>query len=61
MSSMCRTHYHFDRTTLNGKKLITPGPGNYRLPSDFGYYEAKQKYNTGGLNSPASRMAKSTS
>jgi hypothetical protein len=20
---------------------VTPGPGNYRLPSDFGYYESK--------------------
>lgn len=44
MSSMCRTHYHADRGTLLGKKLQTPGPGNYRLPSDFGYYEAKKKY-----------------
>ena len=41
-SSMCRTHYHFDRNTLAGEgKKGTPGPGNYRLPSDFGYYEAK--------------------
>ena len=41
---MCRTHYHFDRNTLTqGKGLGTPGPGQYRLPSDFGYYEAKGK------------------
>ena len=42
---MCRSHYHFDRNTLGGMKgASTPGPGNYRLPSDFGYYEAKKKY-----------------
>ena len=41
---MCRTHYHFDRNTLGqGKSKATPGPGQYRLPSDFGYYESKQK------------------
>lgn len=44
MSSMCRTHYHADRKTLNGFKMTTPGPGNYRLPSDFGYYENKKMY-----------------
>ncbi len=38
-----RTFYHFDRDTL---KIPTtarnnPGPGYYRLPSDFGYYESK--------------------
>lgn len=45
MSSLCRTHYHYDRNTLLvGKSVQTPGPGNYRLPSDFGYYEAKKKY-----------------
>jgi len=25
--------------------LKTPGPGNYRAPSDFGYYEARKKFN----------------
>ena len=44
LGSMCRTHYHFYRNTLtNVKSVATPGPGNYRLPSDFGYYEAKKK------------------
>ena len=28
------------RKPLNSKS-ITPGPGNYRLPSEFGYYVAK--------------------
>jgi len=23
--------------------LVTPGPGSYRIPSDFGYYESKNK------------------
>ena len=22
--------------------VLAPGPGNYRLPSDFGYYEGKR-------------------
>lgn len=22
----------------------TPGPGSYKLPSEFGHYEAKKKY-----------------
>jgi hypothetical protein len=44
MGSMCRTHYHADRNTLHGMKgATTPGPGNYRLPSDFGYYEARKR------------------
>jgi len=25
-------------------KNIAPGPGNYRLPSDFGYYVNKKSY-----------------
>ena len=47
-----RTFYHFDRDTLKIpssarskfreiKFIVTPGPGNYRLPSDFGHYESK--------------------
>lgn len=50
-SSLCRTFYHHDRNTLENQKslnskvltyiLATPGPGTYRLPSDFGQYEAK--------------------
>ena len=61
---MCRTHYHADRRTLLGFKVETPGPGNYRLPSDFGYYEAKKKYGSamGSANvSPARRMVQSAS
>ncbi|CDW81826.1 UNKNOWN [Stylonychia lemnae] len=63
MSSMCRTHYHADRSTLLGQKLQTPGPGNYRLPSDFGYYESKKKYDSqrSATGSPARRMASSAS
>jgi hypothetical protein len=26
----------------------TPGPGNYKLPSEFGYYIAKKAYNKMG-------------
>ena len=51
-SSMCRTHYHANRVTLSQKRLgkfeidlkiiVTPGPGSYRMPSDFGYYESSK-------------------
>lgn len=63
MSSMCRTHYHFDRNTLGSLKgATTPGPGNYRLPSDFGFYEAKKKYvSPSGRTSPNAGMARSSS
>lgn len=38
-SSMCRTFYHFNRETMSGARKTKgiPGPGSYRLPSDFGY------------------------
>eukprot|EP00344_Euplotes_crassus_P010609 CAMPEP_0196999210 /NCGR_PEP_ID=MMETSP1380-20130617/4438_1 /TAXON_ID=5936 /ORGANISM="Euplotes crassus, Strain CT5" /LENGTH=256 /DNA_ID=CAMNT_0042416049 /DNA_START=124 /DNA_END=898 /DNA_ORIENTATION=- len=38
-----RTFYHFDRNTLKNPSTArnNPGPGYYRLPSDFGYYESK--------------------
>ena len=63
MSSMCRTHYHSERNTMLGKKtnVNSPGPGNYRLPSDFGYYEAKKKFGDAPSATTVhmSRMAKS--
>lgn len=31
------------RKSLNENKQ-TPGPGNYRLPSDFGYYVNKKAF-----------------
>jgi len=31
------------RTGSLGMFEKTPGPGTYRLPSDFGYYESKAK------------------
>lgn len=42
-SSKCRTFYHCDRSTmnLNRTKLGTPGPGSYRIPSEFGHYKSK--------------------
>lgn len=38
-----RTFYHFDRNTLKlpGSARMTPGPGSYKMPSDFGHYESK--------------------
>mmetsp|Transcript_10388 Transcript_10388/g.7752 ORF Transcript_10388/g.7752 Transcript_10388/m.7752 type:complete len:135 (+) Transcript_10388:424-828(+) len=41
-SSMCRSHYHANRVTLSASRMSTPGPGSYRLPSDFGYYVSKK-------------------
>jgi hypothetical protein len=26
-----------------GERTNTPGPGNYKLPSEFGYYESRKK------------------
>ena len=40
-NSMCRSFSKADRNTLGidiKKKNNQPGPGNYRLPSEFGYY-----------------------
>lgn len=63
MSSMCRTHYHAERKTnlMKATNVQTPGPGNYRLPSDFGYYESKKKFASVSHSSPISRMARSAS
>lgn len=40
---MCRTFYHFNRDTIPipGEKKAVPGPGMYRIPSEFGYYESR--------------------
>ena len=41
--------------------LVTPGPGSYRLPSDFGFYESRQKYGEDYSSVPATaRMHRST-
>jgi len=44
-SSRARTFYHSDRQTLTARSSAqeTPGPGNYRAPSEFGYYDSKHK------------------
>lgn len=44
-SSNCRTFYHYNRDTIStlGKRKDMPGPGMYRLPSEFGYYESNKK------------------
>jgi len=31
-------------------KIATPGPGTYKLPSDFGHYETKKKNEFGSVN-----------
>eukprot|EP00350_Pseudokeronopsis_sp_OXSARD2_P009928 CAMPEP_0170548716 /NCGR_PEP_ID=MMETSP0211-20121228/6940_1 /TAXON_ID=311385 /ORGANISM="Pseudokeronopsis sp., Strain OXSARD2" /LENGTH=220 /DNA_ID=CAMNT_0010854339 /DNA_START=98 /DNA_END=757 /DNA_ORIENTATION=- len=40
-SSQCRSHYHADRITLSPHRMVSPGPGAYRIPSDFGHYQSK--------------------
>jgi len=40
-SSMCRSFSHAQRKGLGINAEGVPGPGSYRLPSEFGYYEAK--------------------
>ena len=44
-SPKARTFYHSDRKTIEISKdtRSMPGPGNYRLPSEFGHYESKYK------------------
>lgn len=32
-----------NREFFGKKDLDTPGPGSYRLPSEFGYYESRKK------------------
>lgn len=43
-SSMCRTFYHYNRDTIpiSSQKKLLPGPGMYRIPSEFGHYESKK-------------------
>lgn len=36
--------FHGSERKFLGNKTITPGPGNYRLPSDFGYYDSAKKF-----------------
>ena len=57
-SPKTRTFYHSDRKTIDIpssvksifilfnqiNSLDQPGPGNYRLPSEFGHYESKSHY-----------------
>jgi hypothetical protein len=59
-SSMCRTFYHCDRdiSTASKSKKSNPGPGMYRLPSEFGYYESK-KCQLGSTFKKLKRRAKS--
>jgi len=40
-SSMTRTFGHDKRSTTQTSMHGVPGPGSYRIPSDFGYYESK--------------------
>lgn len=46
-----RTFYHFNRDTLKipTSARNTPGPGYYRLPSDFGYYESRKSKKGGKI------------
>ena len=45
-SNGVRTFYHTNRMTMEvaKEKKMIPGPGMYKLPSDFGYYEDRTKY-----------------
>jgi len=42
-----------ETSTVQGTFLLSPGPGTYRAPSEFGYYEAKIKYDTKSLDKQA--------
>ncbi len=51
-----RTFGHAKRRSLNENiqsnflLILAPGPGNYRSPSDFGYYVNKRFYMKGKVN-----------
>eukprot|EP00357_Protocruzia_adherens_P022362 CAMPEP_0114987712 /NCGR_PEP_ID=MMETSP0216-20121206/9170_1 /TAXON_ID=223996 /ORGANISM="Protocruzia adherens, Strain Boccale" /LENGTH=390 /DNA_ID=CAMNT_0002350361 /DNA_START=37 /DNA_END=1209 /DNA_ORIENTATION=+ len=40
-SSFARTFSNSARNSWSSPNLLTPGPGSYRLPSEFGYYASK--------------------
>ena len=41
-----RTFYHSNRQTIKLPTCanLTPGPGSYRIPSEFGQYESRQAH-----------------
>lgn len=56
-NSMCRSFSQANRNTLGidvRKKSVNPGPGQYRLPSEFGHYISS----TAGKDKMASQSAK---
>jgi hypothetical protein len=59
-SAGTRTFYHSNRQTIQLPTCakVTPGPGHYRPPSEFGYYEPRKKFvktAKGGRRSTAPR------
>ena len=53
-NSMCRSFSKDDRNTLGvniNRKSNQPGPGNYRQPSEFGYYISSEAKNGGNTKS----------
>jgi len=54
-NSMCRSFSKADRNTMGiniNKKSAIPGPGNYRLPSEFGYYMSSTAQNESAKSLP---------
>jgi len=50
-ASLCRTFSHSMRKNASMANVSsTPGPGSYRLPSDFGHYESAKTQKTKGSN-----------
>ena len=44
-SAGTRTFYHSNRKTIQlPDNASTPGPGSYKQPSEFGYYESRKKF-----------------
>jgi hypothetical protein len=59
-SSLCRSFGNSMRKSLStGGFDKTPGPGTYRLPSEFGHYEAKVKYGEPGAHNASVEREKS--
>ncbi len=51
-SSQCRTFGSSIRQAITGpsSRTVTPGPGTYRMPSEFGHYGSKYTWSEGKQN-----------
>jgi hypothetical protein len=59
-SSACRTFSTSARDSSPAKHALdVPGPGSYRLPSEFGYYETKRMRSDNAASMPDLKVGES--